>query len=144
MKEQLKVLWFEDNIDDLEDIIESIKKHVSKFHSMDFTFDHFESYPDDFDVKMFEGKYTAAFIDLNLNNGQKGVDIVKILREKGAFIDILLYSNNPLELIKLTEGDNYIEGVFRFATLQGIDKKITQVLDQVLYKELMTLERRKK
>ena len=139
MKE-FRVLWFEDNIKSFDKIISNVENHVSK-HGHLFMYDHYDYYTKDFDVTLFEGIYSLAFIDLNLKNGQKGIDIIDILREKGAFIDMLLYSNNATELIKLTEGGNYVENVFRHATMTGIEDKIKSVIDQVIYKEMMVIKR---
>jgi len=137
------LLWFEDNLKNFDKIIPNIDAHLKEFHDRELDYDDHDHYPADFDVKLFEGKYSLALVDLNLSNGQKGVEIIEVLRENGAFIDILLYSNNPLELIELTEGANYVEGVFRHATMTGIEQKIKDVIDQVLYKEMMVLERNK-
>lgn len=140
---KFKVLWFEDNLQNFNKIIPNLELHLTKFHDKIFDYDHYDYYPKDFDVKLFEGIYSLALVDLNLGNGQKGVEIIDTLRKNGAFIDILLYSNNPMELIELTEGPNYVEGVFRHATMTGIEEKIKSVIDQVLYKELMTIIRNK-
>ncbi len=140
---KFNLLWFEDNIKNFEKIIPEVNKHLLKFHEIELHYDNFDHYPADFDVKLFEGKYSLALIDLNLSNGQKGVEVIDVLRKKGAFIDTLLYSNNPKELIELTEGINYVEGVFRHATMVGVEQKIKDVIDQVLYKEMMVLERNK-
>ena len=135
-----KVLWFEDNLQDFDKVISKLESHCGRQDRL-FLFDHYDHYPDDFDVMLFDGRFSLAFIDLNLNNGQKGIQIVEILRSRGAYIDILLYSNNPLELIQLTEGDNYVEGIFRHATLEEIGEKMQEVIDQVIYKENMCLTR---
>lgn len=140
---KFNLLWFEDNTPNFDRIIPSIKKHLKEFYNRELDYDNFDHYPADFDVKLFEGKYSLALIDLNLSNGQKGVEVIDVLRKKGAFIDTLLYSNNPKELIELTEGVNYVEGVFRHATMVGIEQKIKDVIDQVLYKEMMVIERNK-
>jgi hypothetical protein len=142
MMQEFKVLWFEDNIRDFEDIIPKLEDHCKKLNRQ-FCYDHFDYYPPDFDVKLFEGKYSIAFIDLNLKNGQKGIEIVNILREKGTFLEVLLYSNLPQELIRMTEGENYVEGVFRHATIKDIGKKMIEVIEIVNYREIMTIERAK-
>lgn len=138
--EKINLLWFEDKMSSFDRILPKLKTHMLKYEK-ELVIEDFDHYPDDFDVKMFEGKYSLAFIDLNLNNGQKGVDIINTIRNNGAFIDILLYSNNAEELIFLTEGKNYVEGVFRHATLVGIEKKMIEVLDQIMYKEIMVIHR---
>jgi len=135
-----KVLWFEDNLHDFGKVISKLESHCV-LQSRLFLYDHYDYYPNDFDVMLFDGRYSLAFIDLNLNNGQKGIQIVETLRSKGAYIDILLYSNNPLELFQLTEGSNYLEGIFRHATLEGIGEKMQEVIDQIIYKENMCLAR---
>lgn len=135
-----KTLWFEDHMEDFNEIISNLQKHVANYNRI-FEYDPHDHYPADFEVKMFEGDYSVAFIDLNLNNGQKGIEIIDVLRKHGTFMDILLYSNNPLELEKLTEGENYVEGVFRHATMNGIEAKMIEVIDQVNYKEIMVLKR---
>lgn len=138
--EKFNVLWFEDNIKDFNDEIPYIQQHCSMINRV-FEYDHFDHYPDDFNVMLFDGRYSLVLIDLNLKNGQKGSQIIKILREYGAFMDVLLYSNNPGELINLTEGKNYVEGIYRHATLREIEKKICDVIDQINYKEIMTIDR---
>jgi hypothetical protein len=137
------LLWFEDNIANFDKIIPNIEKHLAEFHSKELKHDVYDHYHPDFDVKLFEGKYSLAIIDLNLSNGQKGIEVIEILRTNGTYMDVLLFSNNPIELMKLTEGENYVEGVFRHATMNGMEQKIKDVIDQVLYKEMMVLERNK-
>lgn len=137
------VIWFEDNLKSFDRIIPQLRNHA-KMNNHEFVPDTFDHYPNDFDIKLFEGKYSIAFIDLNLNNGQKGIEIINVLRNKGAFIDVLLYSNNAAELKDLTEGKNYVEGIFRHATLDGIEQKMKDVFDQVIYKETMTIDRNDK
>ena len=137
---QFKVLWFEDAIKSFDKIIPKLREHV-KMNQQDLMFDHYERYPTDFDIALFEGNYSLLFVDLNLNNGQKGIEVISIIKQHGAFIDTLLYSNNPDELITLTEGENYLEGIFRHATMTGILEKMQDVIDQVIYKENMTIKR---
>jgi hypothetical protein len=134
------LLWFEDNIKNFSKIIPELEKHCLLI-DRELSYKVYDYYPEDFDVQMFEGAFSLAFIDLNLRNGQKGVQIIEMLREKGTFMDILLYSNNPSELETLTEGDNYVEGVFRHATMNGIEQKMKDIIDQCNYKEIMTLRR---
>ncbi|MEZ4794238.1 MAG: hypothetical protein R2773_01970 [Flavobacteriaceae bacterium] len=138
---KFKILWFEDNIQNFKKIIPNLESHLDKFYQKKLEYDYFDHYPKDFDIKLFEGIYSLALIDLNLNNGQKGIEVISIIRSNGAYIDTLLYSNNPKELIVLTEGENYLEGVFRHATMHGIQEKIIDVIDQVLYKEMMAIMR---
>ncbi|MGK9118038.1 hypothetical protein [Olivibacter jilunii] len=139
--QELNLLWLEDNFSkDFEDVVNILTKHCHghhrhlEIHSLSY-------YPADFQVKLFEGVFSVAFIDLNLEKGQKGIDIIKQIRDNGAFIDILLYSNNPGQLIELTEGRNYVEGIFRHATYKGLEEKMKNVIDQVLYKEMMAIKR---
>jgi len=134
------ILWFEDNIKDFKSIIPALEKHALTLNRH-LEFEFHDNYPADFNVKVFNGNYSVAFIDLNLKNGQKGVEIINVLREYGTFLDVLLYSNNPAELESLTEGQNYVEGVFRHATLEGIEQKMKDIIDQINYKEIMVLKR---
>lgn len=143
MRNEIHILWFEDNIQDFAEIKEALIGHVLKFHDKLLLFDEYDHYPEDFDVKLFEGKYSLLFVDLNLNNGQKGTMIIDTLRNNGTFIDTLLYSNNATELMQLTEAPNYVEGVFRHSTMRGIEDKMKSIIDQILYKELMVIERNK-
>ena len=137
---KFKLLWFEDNIKNFDRIIPRLMEHV-KMNNHALEYDHYVNYPEDFDIILYEGVYSIVFVDLNLSNGQKGIEVINILKERGAYIDVLLYSNNPDELIQLTEGTNYVEGVFRHATMEGILEKMKNVIDQVIYKETMTIKR---
>ncbi|HVS92007.1 MAG TPA: hypothetical protein VHE59_08260 [Mucilaginibacter sp.] len=138
--QEFNVLWFEDNFKDFDDTIDLLQSHSSKNNRL-FKFDQYDHYPVDFDVKLFDGHYSLALIDLNLQNGQKGIEIIKTIRKHGAYIDILLYSNNPTELVQLTEGRNFVEGIFRHATYKGLSQKMCDVVDQVIYKEVMATNR---
>jgi hypothetical protein len=137
---KFKLLWFEDNIQNFDRIIPKLVEHA-KMNNHVLDYDHFVNYPNNFDVQLFEGVYSLVFVDLNLSNGQKGIDVIEILKTNGAFIDTLLYSNNAEELIQLTEGENYVEGIFRHATMNGILDKMNNVIDQVIYKETMVIVR---
>ncbi|HEY3372385.1 MAG TPA: hypothetical protein VGK10_16135 [Prolixibacteraceae bacterium] len=138
--QEFRILWFEDNLKDFDDVIAAIQSHLN-IHTRKLQIEHYEYYPEDFDVKLFEPQYCLLLVDLNLKNEQKGVNIIKTLQEKGVYIDTLLYSNNPKELILLTEGKNYINGIHRHATLGSIDEKINSLIDINLYKEYMAYER---
>ena len=137
---QFKVLWFEDNVKNFDKIIPQLKAHALMLDRA-FEYDVYDHYPKDFQEKMFIGDYSVAFIDLNLNNGQKGTEIISTLVAHGSYMDVLLYSNNPAELEELTEGYNYVEGVFRHATMEGIEGKMKDVIEIVNYKEIMVLKR---
>ena len=76
--QHFRILWFEDNIHDFDEIVKEIELHCSH-HKKLFLYDHYTQYPHDFNVKMFDGKYSMAFIDLNLEEGQKGIEIIDIL-----------------------------------------------------------------
>jgi len=138
--QNFKVLWCEDNIDDLKKEIDSIINHC-KVQKRTFKYDHYEYYPEELTGELFTGQYSLMLIDLNLKNGQKGTEVIEIIRDYGAYVDVLLYSNNPRELYKIIQEENYVEGVFIHAGLKGIGQKIKDVIDQVLYKENMVIHR---
>jgi len=135
-----KVIWFEDDHQNVDDISPQLEKHLT-VHSRLLELQWRDQYSSDFDITMFEGNCSLAIIDLNLKDNDKGTDLIRIIREHGAFIEILLYSNNPKELIELTESKNYIEGIYRHATLTGLEQKIKDVIDLSLYREMMAIER---
>lgn len=141
--QELKILWCEDNFSDFDKIIPILEEHLAKNYKRKLVIVHYEKYPDDLTANLFDGQFSLMFIDLNLKAGQKGTDVIEIIRRNGAYVDILLYSNNPTDLIKLTEGKNHVEGVFRYSGIKGIENKMKDVFDQVLYKEMWVEERYK-
>lgn len=141
--QELKILWCEDNFSDFDKIIPILEEHLAKYYKRKLIIKHYEKYPEELTEALFDGQFSLMFIDLNLKAGQKGTAVIEIIRKNGAYVDILLYSNNPTDLIKLTEGKNYVEGVFRYSGMKEISEKMKDVIDQVLYKEMWVEERYK-
>ncbi|WP_428235409.1 hypothetical protein [Gracilimonas sp.] len=135
-----KTFWCEDNIGDFKKEIKLIKNHCKR-HQRAFEFDHYDFYPEELTEELFTGQYSLMLIDLNLKNEQKGTEVIEIIRNYGAYVDVLLYSNNPKELYKVTQEENYVEGVFIHAGLKGLGQKIRDVIDQIMYKENMAIHR---
>ncbi len=137
-----KIVWFEDDNQNVEDIKPALIERL-KAYSRALEVEWHDKYTSDFDIKMFDGECCLALIDLNLSNGDLGTELIHLIRKNGAYIEILLYSNNPEQLIELTEGKNYIEGIYRHATLTGLQNKILDVIDIALYRETMSHERKR-
>ena len=138
-----RIMWFEDDKQTVDDIAPSIEGHL-KIHGRKLDLQWKDKYSKDFDVTMFEGECCLVIVDLNLNEGDKGTDLIGLIRKNGAFVEILLYSNNPDELRDHTEGKNYIEGIYRHATLTGLENRIKEIIDIALYREMMVFERLRK
>ena len=138
-----RIIWFEDDQQTVDDIRPEIIKHLKIYERL-LDLDWKDKYSKNFDVTMFEGDCCLVIIDLNLNEGDKGTDLINLIRKNGAYVEILLYSNNPEQLIELTEGKNYIEGIYRHATISGLEKRIKEIIDIALYREIMIHERLRK
>lgn len=138
-----KIIWFEDDQQTVEDIRPEVIKHLKIYERL-LDLEWKDKYSKNFDVTMFEGNCCLVIVDLNLNEGDMGTDLINLIRRNGAYVEILLYSNNPEQLIELTEGKNYIEGIYRHATISGLENRIKEVIDIALYREIMVQERLRK
>lgn len=103
MKYEYKIIWIDDYPDDMSVHKVFMKSEVEKCNMVAKGLDNpFISYQD-FKTKiidLIDGNsffdYDLILVDFNLSdeNGNNGINIIKLLREKGIYTDVLFYSGN--------------------------------------------------
>lgn len=118
MKYEYKIIWIDDYPDDMSVHKVFIKSEVEKCNMVAKGLDDpFISYQD-FKTKIIDQidadsffDYDLILVDFNLSdeNGNNGINIIKLLREKGIYTDVLFYSGNMegmRQQLKAEELDN--------------------------------------
>ena len=118
MKYEYKIIWIDDYPDDMSVHKVFMKSEVEKCNMVAKGLDDpFISYQD-FKTKIIDQidansffDYDLILVDFNLSdeNGNNGINIIKLLREKGIYTDVLFYSGNMegmRQQLKAEELDN--------------------------------------
>ena len=124
MKYEYKIIWIDDSPEEM-----SVHKHLMeseieqcnmKAIGLDKPFTGFEEFSFQIIEKLDENSffdYDLILVDFNLSDeyGRNGIDLIKSLRDKGIYTDVLFYSGNmdgmraklrPEELDNVTYSDN--------------------------------------
>jgi hypothetical protein len=140
--QKYKILWFEDNKENVGLFEDDINIYLKDIHKREMEIKHLATYTDEMFDHIMDYEYNLIISDLNLLEDDKnGRVLIDLLRSHNIFTDVLLYSNYPNQLRDLTEGINYIDGIFRHATLKGLDEKIKDVIMYTLCREIYLLNR---
>lgn len=103
MKYEYKIIWIDDYPDDMSVHKEFMKSEVEKCNMMaiglDNPFTSFQEFTEKI-INRIDGNsffdYDLILVDFNLSDERKknGIDIIKLLRDKGIYTDVLFYSGN--------------------------------------------------
>lgn len=103
MKYEYKIIWIDDYPDDMSVHKEFMKSEVEKCNMMaiglDNPFTSFKEFTEKI-INRIDGNsffdYDLILVDFNLSDERKknGIDIIKLLRDKGIYTDVLFYSGN--------------------------------------------------
>lgn len=116
MNTEFNILWFEDN----EEWFSSIKDDIEE-HLEDLCFKpriiHYKSVlTDTLDNDLDEISFDLIFADLNLNQGDKendkGSEAITMLRNKNILADVLFYSTDGIDKIRMIMKSEVFEGVY--------------------------------
>lgn len=118
MKYEYKIIWIDDYPDDMSVHKVFMQSEVEKCNmiaiGLDNPFTSFQEFTDkvinQIDINSFFD-YDLILVDFNLSDerGKNGIDLIKLLREKGIYTDVLFYSGNMegmRQQLKTEELDN--------------------------------------
>lgn len=103
MKVEYKVIWVEDEPDDMEVqiklIVEEIEKNFMKPIGFDKPYIKFDNFEKNFLAKIRKEDFAdidLILVDYNLSDSQNrtGKDLIQTLRDNGIYTDVLFYSGN--------------------------------------------------
>lgn len=108
MRLKYKILWVENDSDWVESIEEEIKVLVEQQYGFDFdrTFSSKQN-----DAIMFND-YDLILMDLNLESEPTGDVLIKNIRDREIYTDVIFYSADGLQKIKQKAHDLDLEGVY--------------------------------
>jgi CheY-like chemotaxis protein len=131
-----KILWIDDRDDFFKNHEDFIKEHIEDkgFDAYIVKHKSLQEYLDKDNSKTEQVKYDLFLIDLNLDNGNTGDEIIEKIRSNRVLTDIVFYSTNLAD-VRQSICDNKIEGVFVTSRNQDdFEEKVTDVIDVTIKK----------
>lgn len=107
---EFNILWFEDTEEWYHAIKEDIESYLKKKNFIT-SFLRYENSEQLFKMETF-GVYDLIFVDLKLDRGTKGTDVIKEIRRRDVLSDVLFYSSDGIDRIKNEQGTEWLEGVY--------------------------------
>jgi len=131
-----KILWIDDREDFFKNHEDFIKEHIEDkgFDAQIIKHKSLQEYLENDNEKIEQVKYDLFLIDLNLDNGNTGDEIIEKIRANKVLTDVIFYSTNLADVRK-SICDNNIEGVFVTSRNQDdFEEKVTDVIDVTIKK----------
>lgn len=131
-----KILWIDDHEDFFRNHEDFIKEHLEEkgFEAQIIKHKSLHDYLEHDDNKAEQIKYDLFLVDLNLDNGHTGNEIIEKIRSNKVLTDIIFYSTNLAD-VRRSVNDNNIEGVFVTSRNQDdFEEKVTDVIDVTIKK----------
>lgn len=131
-----KILWIDDHEDFFRNHEDFIKEHIEEkgFEAQIIKHKSLQDYLEHDDNKVEQVKYDLFLVDLNLDNGHTGNEIIEKIRSNKVLTDIIFYSTNLAD-VRRSVNDNNIEGVFVTSRNQNdFEEKVTDVIDVTIKK----------
>lgn len=108
MRLKYKILWVENDSDWAESIEEEIKELVEQQYGFDYDRTFSSKKNDD----ILFNDYDLILMDLNLESEPTGDVLIKNIREREIYTDVIFYSADGLQKIKQKAHDLDLEGVY--------------------------------
>jgi len=131
-----KILW----IDDREEFFTNHQDYLNEyledkgFEADIVTYKSYSEFEDNEGDITHQKKYDLFLIDLNLDHGRTGDEIITKIRTNRILTDIIFYSTS-LSDVRTKVNDNNIEGVFVTSRNQDdFEEKVTDVIDVTIKK----------
>lgn len=132
------VLWIDDSDDFIESTIELIEETIADNHMVHkiTTYNSFEQFIkgelENFDLEVFN-LYDQILVDYALS-GSTGDEIIRSIRARNIFTDIVFYSSNYESMIQEMRNKGQLDGVF-FAKREDLTSAINSVIKKNLKRE---------
>lgn len=133
MNLKYKILWFEDSKTWYDSIIETIKSYIEDDLAFEFIDPTTKSSDEGFD-DIALNEYDLILMDLNLNK-IKGNELIKRIREREVYTDVIFYSSDGVEAVRGAVKDEGVDGVFcSERTSPGFINKFKNIVNATLKK----------
>lgn len=135
MKLVYKILWIDDNADFFKNHEEVIKVHLEDkgFISEITKYSSVNEFENNETSSEHQKSYDLFLIDLNLDNGDTGDQIINKIREN-TLVDIIFYST-VLDSVRQSVSENNIEGVYTTSRNKNdFEEKVEDVIDVTIKK----------
>lgn len=131
MRLKYKILWVENDSDWAESIEEEIKELIEK----QYGFDYNKTFAIKQDDAIMFNNYDLILMDLNLESEPTGDVLIKNIRNREIYTDVIFYSADGLQKIKQKAHDLDLEGVY-FASRDKdlFIKKVNSVIKTTIHK----------
>lgn len=132
------VLWIDDSDDFIESTIELIEETIAANQMVNNikTYNGFDQFRkcelDNFDVDIFN-LYDQILIDYALS-GSTGDEIIKEIRARNIFTDIIFYSSNYETMLQEMQNKGQLDGVF-FSKREDLTSAVNNVIKKNLKRE---------
>lgn len=107
MKIEYRILWIDDSEEWVESKLEGVQEYLFE-HGFVLEHDVFPAYDKDIDFS----KYDIIAVDCNLSDSERGIDILKVIRDKDIYTEILFYSLDGESVLRAEVSKNKIDGVY--------------------------------
>lgn len=131
MRLKYKILWVENDSDWAESIEEEIKELVEQQYGFDYDRTFLSKQND----AILFNDYDLILMDLNLESEPTGDVLIKNIREREIYTDVIFYSADGLQKIKQKAHDLDLEGVY-FASRDKdlFINKVNSVIKTIIHK----------
>jgi len=146
MKKIFKVLWFDDEEENIRLIEDELKDYIIEFTAGEYILEieDFRTFEIGAELteKVKDPMYNLIITDFHLLEERTGGELLSIAKDNQAFKDILIYSSNAQALREAIEG---VDGIYyrAFDNLPNLVKKIKAVIFESIYRESYAVLRSK-
>lgn len=111
MNLEYKILWFENESDWFDSIIDDVKEIIEDIFGFKFVSPTREIDDSNFENLRFED-YDLVLMDYNLENAPNGDTIIQRLRDNEIYTDVVFYSSRGEHFVREKMKENGIDGVY--------------------------------
>lgn len=125
MKLIYKILWFEDDLDLIEDYQEEVEKHLK---SLGFTPIIIHETNGEKLEDLLKQDFDLILTDLNLGEHETGQILIERIRSNQIYTEVLFYSGNQYEINNIMQKEKWVE---RISVSVGIENLLPKVRDLI-------------
>ncbi|GHT01933.1 hypothetical protein AGMMS49525_04190 [Bacteroidia bacterium] len=135
MNLKYSILWFENEMDSMEPLVEDIKDYVENL-GFKFSDPQIEQGGDNFDTIKYED-YDLILMDYKLSDNEIGSSLIKKIRDNQIYTDIVFYSSSTIPELRQAIHDQEIDGVYCVSrTADAFLSKVKSIINVTVKKVL--------
>lgn len=135
MNLKYSILWFEDQMDSMEPLVDDIKEFVESI-GFKFSDPRVESNGSNFDSLRHED-YDLILMDYKLSNHENGDSLIERIRNHQIYTDIIFYSSSTVLDLRKAIHDKGLDGVYCVSrTAEAFLAKVKSIIESTVKKVL--------